>query len=69
MARYRFLELMKEQEEAIGMKFLLGTNDAVEKQAIEFCEKFGRKALYEVAKISFKTTEKVYEALDKKGIK
>lgn len=69
VARYRFLELMKEQEEAIGMKFLLGTNEAVEKQAIEFCEKFGRKALYEVAKISFKTTEKVYEALDKKGIK
>lgn len=63
VARYRFLELMKEQEEYIGMKFPLGTNQEVEKVAIEFCQKYGRKALYEIAKISFKTTEKVYQAL------
>lgn len=64
VARYRFLELMKEQEEAVGMKFPLGTNQEVEKVAIEFCKQFGKKALYEIAKISFKTTEKVYQALD-----
>ncbi len=68
VARYYFLEMMKEQEETIGMKFPLGTNEEVEKTAIEFCEKYGRKALYEVAKISFKTTEKVYAELDKKNI-
>ncbi len=69
VARYHFLEMMKEQEEVIGMKFPLGTNEAAEQAAIELCEKHGRKALYEVAKISFKTTEKVYAELDKKGIK
>ncbi|MBD5423368.1 MAG: ribonuclease HIII [Mycoplasma sp.] len=69
VARYRFLELMKEQDELVGIKFPLGTNSEVEKVAIEFCEKYGRKALYEIAKISFKTTEKVYAALDEKGIK
>ena len=69
VARYHFLLMMKEQEEAIGMKFPLGTNAEVEKTAIEFCEKFGRKALYEVAKISFKTTEKVYAALKDEEVK
>ena len=69
VARYHFLQMMKEQEEAIEMKFPLGTNSEVEKVAIAFCEKYGRKALYEIAKINFKTTEKVYAALDEKGIK
>lgn len=69
VARYHFLQMMKEQEEAVGMKFPLGTNKEVENAAIEFCEKFGRKALYEIAKISFKTTEKIYTTLDEKGIK
>lgn len=69
IARYYFLKMMKEQEEEVGMKFPLGTNKEVEKVAVEFCEKYGRKALYEIAKISFKTTEKVYEELDKKDIK
>ena len=69
VARYYFLQMMKEQEEAIEMKFPLGTNNEVEKTAIAFCEKYGRKALYEIAKINFKTTEKVYAALDEKGIK
>ncbi|MBR3348184.1 MAG: ribonuclease HIII [Mycoplasmataceae bacterium] len=69
VARYYFLNMMKEQEEEIGMKFPLGTNSKVEEVAINFCEKFGRKALYEIAKISFKTTEKVYTALDERGIK
>lgn len=68
VARYHFLQMMKEQEEQIQMKFPLGTNEEVEKVAIQFCEKFGRKALYEIAKINFKTTEKIYKALDEKGI-
>lgn len=63
VSRYHFLQMMKEQEETIGMKFPLGTNEEVEKVAIEFCKKYGKKALYEIAKISFKTTEKVYLAL------
>lgn len=69
VARYHFLEMMNEQEEMLDMKFPLGTNNEVEKVAVEFCKKYGRKALYEIAKISFKTTEKVYAALDELGIK
>ena len=45
------------------MKFPLGTNADVEEVALEFCKKYGRPALYEVAKISFKTTEKIDEML------
>lgn len=63
VARYYFLEMMQEQEEACDMKFPLGTNENVEKVALEFCQKFGRKALYEIAKISFKTTQKIDELL------
>lgn len=59
VARYYFLEMMQEQEEVCEMKFPLGTNEKVEQVAIDFCQKFGRKALYEIAKISFKTTEKI----------
>ena len=65
VARQKFLTLMKEQEEACGMKFPLGTNQEVEKVAIAFCQKFGRKNLYEVAKIKFQTTEKIDAVLPK----
>lgn len=64
VARYYFLEMMEEQENECDMKFPLGTNENVEKAAIEFCKKFGRKSLYEVAKISFKTTEKIDKILN-----
>lgn len=66
VARHYFLLMMKEQEEECQMKFPLGTNKEVEKVAVEFCEKFGRKALYEIAKISFKTTKKVDQILKNK---
>lgn len=66
IARYHFLEMMKVQEEECEMKFPLGTNEIVEQAAIDFVNKFGRKALYEVAKISFKTTEKIDSVLKEK---
>ena len=59
IARYHFLEMMKDQEEACGMEFPLGTNAIVEQTALAFCQKFGRKALYEIAKINFQTTQKI----------
>ena len=64
VARNHFLKMMEEQESECNMKFPLGTNEAVEKAAIDFCNKFGRKALYEIAKISFKTTKKIDEVLE-----
>ena len=65
IARYHFLKMMEEQETECEMKFPLGTNENVEKVALEFCHKFGRKALYEIAKISFQTTKKIDEILEK----
>ena len=64
VARNHFLKMMEEQESECNMKFPLGTNELVEKAAIDFCNKFGRKALYEIAKINFKTTKKIDEVLD-----
>lgn len=66
IARYHFLEMMKVQEEECEMKFPLGVSEKVEQAAIAFIEKFGRKALYEIAKISFKTTEKIDNLLKDK---
>ena len=59
IARYHFLKMMEEQDEEIEMKTPLGTNEIVEKFAMEFVKTYGRKSLYSLAKISFKTTEKI----------
>ncbi|MCP4337242.1 MAG: ribonuclease HIII [Mycoplasma sp.] len=59
VARAYFLNMMQEQEKKWGMKFLLGTNDKVVQVAKDFVDKHGRDNLKEVAKLSFKTTEKV----------
>ncbi|MGL4343436.1 MAG: ribonuclease HIII [Metamycoplasmataceae bacterium] len=63
LAREKLLKLMEEQEEELEMKFPLGTNEIVEKAAIEFIKKYNRKNLYNVAKISFKTTKKIDDLL------
>lgn len=60
LAREFLLNHMKEQELKWGMKFPLGTNKIVEGVAINFVAKHGIDNLKEVAKISFKTTEKLF---------
>lgn len=59
VARAHFVKLMDEQNKKWEMTFPLGTNAIVENAARDFVAKHGRKALYEVAKLSFKTTEKI----------
>ncbi|MGL5519984.1 MAG: ribonuclease HIII [Metamycoplasmataceae bacterium] len=63
LAREKLLILVKEQNEELEMEIPLGTNEIVEKAALLFIEKFGRKNLYNIAKIKFKTTEKLDEIL------
>lgn len=66
IARYHFLKMMEEQDEELDMKTPLGTNETVEKFAMDFVSTYGRKALYSLAKISFKTTEKIDKIMEGK---
>ena len=59
VARANFIELMKAQEETWKMTFPLGTNDRVVEVAQQFVNKHGKDNLYNVAKLSFKTTSKI----------
>lgn len=59
VARAYFIEMMKSQDKEWGMHFPLGTNATVEEVAREFVKKHGKENLYNVAKMSFKTTEKI----------
>ena len=59
VARSYFIKLMEAQNKKWNMKFLLGTNQNVEKLAKEFVKKHGKNNLNKVAKISFKTTKKI----------
>lgn len=68
IARYHFLKMMEEQDGALELKTPLGTNEIVEKFAIKLIETYGRKALYGLAKISFKTTEKIDKIISEKKI-
>ncbi len=59
VARAYFLKMMESQNKLYDMIFPLGTNDRSVSCAKEFVKKFGAERLNEVAKLSFKTTEKV----------
>lgn len=59
VARAYFVKMMQEQSKKWGMKFPLGTNSIVEEFSKQFVNKHGKDNLYNVAKISFKTTEKI----------
>ncbi len=59
VARAYFLKMMESQNERYNMTFPLGTNDRSVSCAKEFVKKYGAEKLNEVAKLSFKTTEKV----------
>ncbi|WP_373437761.1 ribonuclease HIII [Metamycoplasma equirhinis] len=59
IARKLLLDYMKEQEKKFNFKFQLGASQKVEQNAREFVEIYGHAKLIEVAKISFKTTQKI----------
>lgn len=68
VARVIFLEEMQKQRQKYdNFNFLLGSSEKVIDNAIKFCQIFGKKKLIKVAKIHFKTTEKVLEKLNKVG--
>ncbi|NQZ29087.1 MAG: ribonuclease HIII [Mycoplasmatales bacterium] len=59
VARAYFLKMMESQNKRYDMTFPLGTNDRSVACAKEFVQRYGTDKLNEVAKLSFKTTEKV----------
>lgn len=68
LARNYLLEKMAIQNEKYKIIFPLGTNLKVENFSREFVKNFGFEELYNVAKIKFKTTEKLFpEKFFKKG--
>ena len=60
LARDFFIEYMKKQNKKWNTVFPLGTNKIVEQKAKEFVLIHGRENLKEVAKLKFKTTEKLF---------
>ncbi|AAT27609.1 ribonuclease HIII [[Mycoplasma] mobile] len=60
LARNYLLEKMEEQNIKYNSIFPLGTNSIVENFTLKFVEKNGFEELYNVAKIKFKTTEKLF---------
>ncbi len=60
LAREKLIELMKAQDKEWDMHFPLGTNTIVEDFTMKFVSRYGREKLPKVAKISFKTTEKLF---------
>lgn len=59
VARAHFLKLMNQQNKLWKTTFPLGTNHKVEQFALNFVKQHGQRALYKVAKLSFKTTQKI----------
>ncbi|MDP2172439.1 MAG: ribonuclease HIII [Candidatus Cloacimonadaceae bacterium] len=59
IARYQFLQNRKSMNRFYGMVLPLGASNSVISAANAFVEKFGISRLGEVAKLHFKTTEKV----------
>ena len=60
LARAFFVELMNKQNTKWNTVFPLGTNSIVEAFTIDFVNKNGKESLTDVAKVSFKTTEKLF---------
>ncbi|NQZ65972.1 MAG: ribonuclease HIII [Mycoplasmatales bacterium] len=61
VARAYFVKFMEKQNKKWEMIFPLGTNLIVENFAKEFIKKHGKENLYNVAKLSFKTTKKILD--------
>ena len=59
LARWTFVEKIKKMSEEYQFKFPLGASAAVDIQGQEFIASHSKEELYEVAKISFKNTERI----------
>ncbi|RMA77508.1 ribonuclease HII [Metamycoplasma subdolum] len=68
IARKLLLDWMKEQEQKWELNFPLGASDKVIETCITFIKKYGKFKLNEVAKVSFKTTNKALEQAENQEI-
>lgn len=59
LARNAFLESMDKMEQAYDFHFEKGAGSNVDHCAREFVQRFGRDALFQVAKLHFKNTERI----------
>lgn len=59
IARYAFIEKMKELENKYHTTFHKGANEEVDEDALKFVLKYGKDKLIDVAKIHFKNYEKI----------
>lgn len=65
IARYAFLKTMRALNEKYRFDFPFGSRGAVDQAGIRFCEQYGINKLKEVAKLHFKNTERIIEAVKK----
>ena len=65
ISRYIFLMKMDELSKSLEIDIPKGANDIVDEIGIEIVKKFGFEKLQEVAKLNFKNTDKIKEALRK----
>lgn len=63
IARYAFLESLKNYETHYNFAFLKGAGESVDRNAAAFVKQFGEKELFQVAKVHFKNTDKLKEYL------
>ncbi len=63
ISRYLFLKKMDELSDELGMEIPKGANNIVDEVGTEIVKKYGFAKLNEVAKLNFKNTEKIKEAL------
>lgn len=63
ISRYIFLMKMEELSKELGITIPKGANDIVDKVGVEIVNKYGLEKLNEVAKLNFKNTDKIKEAL------
>ncbi|MCF0114023.1 MAG: ribonuclease HIII [Erysipelotrichaceae bacterium] len=61
IARYAFLKTLDKMKEHYDFEFIKGASDLVDACAAKFMKKYGEEALYQVAKVHFKNTEKAKE--------
>lgn len=63
ISRYIFLMKMEEMSKELGLEIPKGANDIVDETGKEIAKKFGINKLNAIAKLNFKNTEKIKEAL------
>lgn len=66
ISRYIFLKEMKKIKERFNIEIPLGASSLVDEVGATLVTKYGKDILKEIAKLSFKNTEKIYEIAKKR---